>query len=61
MNNSAQLPKPYEDSFFTTTNYPLTQTGEVSLTNMVADMIFSREKLPIRYTAFTPCFHSRSW
>ena len=60
MYNTGQLPKLAEDSFITTTNYRLIPTGEVPLTNMVADMILSREKLPIRYTAFTPCFRSEA-
>ncbi|WP_316353148.1 serine--tRNA ligase [Candidatus Trichorickettsia mobilis] len=60
MYNTGQLPKLAEDSFVTTTNYRLIPTGEVPLTNMVADMILPREKLPIRYTAYTPCFRSEA-
>ncbi len=38
----------------------LIPTSEVSLTNIVADMIVEEEYLPRRYTAFTPCFRSEA-
>ena len=38
----------------------LIPTSEVSLTNMVADMIVEEATLPRRYTAFTPCFRSEA-
>ncbi len=38
----------------------LIPTAEVSLTNMVADMILDEEVLPLRFTAFTPCFRSEA-
>ncbi|MGI4776133.1 MAG: serine--tRNA ligase [Janthinobacterium lividum] len=60
MYNTAQLPKLSEESFLTTTDYRLIPTGEVSLTNMVADSILARESLPIRYVAHTPCFGSEA-
>ncbi len=55
-----QLPKFAEESFSTTNGYRLIPTSEVSLTNLVADMILNEEDLPIRYTAFTPCFRSEA-
>lgn len=60
MYNVGQLPKFADDSFEVTTGYRMIPTGEVSLTNMVADMIISRESLPLRYTAHTPCFRSEA-
>lgn len=60
MYNIGQLPKFAEDSFETTNNYRLIPTGEVPLTNLAADQIIQREKIPLRYTAFTPCFRSEA-
>lgn len=55
-----QLPKFEEDSFKTTNGYRLISTSEVSLTNLVADKIVNQSELPLRYTAFTPCFRSEA-
>ncbi len=38
----------------------LIPTAEVPLTNLVADSILEEEKLPIRMTAYTPCFRSEA-
>lgn len=58
---TGQLPKFSEDLFKTTTDHWLIPTAEVSLTNMVADMIIEGdEDLPRRYTAWTPCFRSEA-
>lgn len=60
MFNVGQLPKFADDSFLTTNDYRLIPTSEVSLTNFVADMIVPREELPLRFTAYTPCFRSEA-
>lgn len=60
MYNTGQLPNLADDSFETTDGYRLIPTGEVPLTNMVADKIVAREDLPLRMTAFTPCFRSEA-
>lgn len=60
MYNVGQLPKFEEDSFVTTSDYRLIPTSEVSLTNLVADTIIPREELPLRFTAYTPCFRSEA-
>ncbi len=60
MYNVGQLPKFAEDSFETTNKYRLIPTGEVPLVNMVASTIISRENLPTRYVAYTPCFRSEA-
>jgi seryl-tRNA synthetase len=38
----------------------LIPTAEVSLTNMVRESILSEDKLPMRLTAWTPCFRSEA-
>jgi len=38
----------------------LIPTAEVSLTNIVRESILSEEKLPLRFTALTPCFRSEA-
>ncbi|MCH2037275.1 MAG: serine--tRNA ligase [Rickettsiales bacterium] len=55
-----QLPKFSEDSFETTNNYRLIPTAEVPLTNLVAGKILSQDALPLRFTAYTPCFRSEA-
>ncbi|MFP3120962.1 serine--tRNA ligase [Rickettsia sp. R2] len=60
MYNAGQLPKFAEESFVTTNGYRLIPTAEVSLVNIVADTIIPREKLPMRYVAYTPCFRSEA-
>jgi seryl-tRNA synthetase len=57
-----QLPKFEEDLFFTTTEprFGLIPTAEVSLTNYVADEILNEAELPLRFTAFTPCFRAEA-
>ena len=57
---TGQLPKFGEDSFRTTEGHWLIPTSEVALTNLVAEEILAAEDLPIRYTAFTPCFRSEA-
>ena len=53
---TGQLPKFADDQFRTTTGHWLIPTAEVALTNLVADEILDAEVLPLRYTAWTPCF-----
>ncbi|HYJ36100.1 MAG TPA: serine--tRNA ligase, partial [Rhizomicrobium sp.] len=38
----------------------LIPTAEVSLTNYVADEILNQAELPLRFTAFTPCFRAEA-
>ena len=57
---TGQLPKFAEDQFRTTTGHWLIPTAEVPLTNLVADEILDAEQLPLRYTAWTPCFRSEA-
>jgi seryl-tRNA synthetase len=55
-----QLPKFTDDLFRTTDDYWLISTAEVSLTNLVAGEILDESNLPLRYTAWTPCFRSEA-
>ncbi len=57
---TGQLPKFEGDFFKTTDNRFLISTSEISLTNIVNDKIVPEHKLPLRYTAFTPCFRSEA-
>lgn len=60
MFGSGQLPKFAEEAFKTTNDYWLIPTAEVSLVNLVQDNILSEEQLPLRFTAYTPCFRSEA-
>jgi seryl-tRNA synthetase len=57
---TSQLPKFAEDLFRTTDGYWLIPTAEVPLTNLVAGEILEERVLPLRYTAWTPCFRSEA-
>jgi len=57
---TGQLPKFAEDLFQTTEGYWLIPTAEVPLTNLVAGEILEEGALPLRYTAWTPCFRSEA-
>ena len=57
---TGQLPKFAEDQFRTTSDHWLIPTAEVPLTNLVAGDILDEANLPIRVTAYTPCFRSEA-
>ena len=57
---TGQLPKFSDQQFKTTDDYWLIPTSEVPLTNLVADSIVDEAALPLRYTAYTPCFRSEA-
>lgn len=60
MFGTGQLPKFTEDLFRTTDDRWLIPTAEVPLTNMVREQILDETKLPLRFTALTPCFRSEA-
>ncbi len=60
MYGTGQLPKFAEDLFKTTDGRWLIPTAEVPLTNLVREEILAQEKLPLRFTALTPCFRSEA-
>ena len=60
---TGQLPKQTEDMFRTTEETGglwLIPTAEVPLTNLVAGEILDERELPLRFTAWTPCFRSEA-
>ncbi|OJU25293.1 MAG: serine--tRNA ligase, partial [Alphaproteobacteria bacterium 64-6] len=62
MYGTAQLPKFEEDLFQTTgeNRFWLIPTAEVSLTNLAREQIIDEAALPLRYTAWSPCFRSEA-
>lgn len=60
MFGTGQLPKFREDQFQTTSGYWMIPTAEVVLTNLVAEEILVEDKLPLRYTSYTPCFRAEA-
>ncbi len=60
MFGSGQLPKFADDAFQTNHGLWLIPTSEVCLTNMVAGDILNQQQLPMRYTAYTPCFRAEA-
>lgn len=60
MFGSGQLPKFAKEAFKTEDDYWLIPTAEVPLVNLVAKKILSQKELPIRFTAYTPCFRSEA-
>jgi seryl-tRNA synthetase len=58
---TTQLPKFEEDLFkLRDTDYYLIPTAEVPVTNIYRDEIIDGERLPIKFTAYTPCFRSEA-
>lgn len=60
MFGTAQLPKFREDQFRAGDDFWLIPTAEVPLTNLVRESILDEAKLPMRFTAFTPCFRAEA-
>jgi len=60
MTGTGQLPKFADDLFRTTDDRWLIPTAEVPLTNFASDQIIPQEELPMRLTAFTPCFRAEA-
>ncbi|HSN85264.1 MAG TPA: serine--tRNA ligase [Thermoanaerobaculia bacterium] len=58
---TGQLPK-FEQDLFKLEGYPyyLIPTAEVPVTNLHRDEILDEARLPLRYTAYTPCFRSEA-
>jgi seryl-tRNA synthetase len=65
MEGTGQLPKFEEDAFQTVAErdedrFFLAPTAEVPLTNLHREEILEAADLPIRYTAYTPCFRAEA-
>jgi seryl-tRNA synthetase len=58
---TGQLPKFGEDLFkLENREWYLIPTSEVPLTNLKREELFSGDDLPLKYTAYTPCFRSEA-
>jgi seryl-tRNA synthetase len=57
---TGNLPKFAEDLFKTVDGYWLIPTAEMPLTNLVAGEILAAADLPLRFTAYTPCFRAEA-
>ncbi len=57
---TGQLPKFAEDLFTVSGGFWLIPTAEVPLTNLAADSILEGDALPLRFTAYTPCYRSEA-
>ena len=60
LKGTGQLPKFDLDIFKTRENLWLIPTSEVTLVNLVRDKILEKDKLPMRYTSYSPCFRSEA-
>lgn len=61
MRGTGQLPKFEEDLFkLRDTDYYLVPTAEVPVTNLLMNESVDAEQLPIKYTAYTPCFRAEA-
>jgi len=61
MTGTGQLPKFEEDLFkLEGMDYYLIPTSEVPVTNIHAGEILDEAKLPLKFTAYTPCFRSEA-
>ena len=57
MTGTGQLPKFEEDMYkLRDDDYFLVPTAEVPVTNLLRDEVLEEKKLPIKYTAYSPCF-----
>lgn len=61
MYGTGQLPKFEDDAFkMVDTNYYLIPTAEVPVTNLYRDEILDESQLPLKMTAYTPCFRKEA-
>jgi seryl-tRNA synthetase len=60
MFGTAQLPKFRDDQFSVSGGLWLIPTAEVPLTNLAREVITDEQQLPMRVTAWTPCFRAEA-
>lgn len=61
MTGTGQLPKFEDDAFYLgREDYFLVPTAEVPVTNLHRDEILEYDSLPVKYTAYTPCFREEA-
>lgn len=57
---TGHLPKFRDDMFATNSGHMLISTAEISLTSLVMDSIIPKERLPLRFVAYSPCFRAEA-
>jgi len=57
---TSHLPKARDDMFQTSQGLWLIPTAEVALTSLASEEILNEPSLPMRFTAYTPCFRSEA-
>jgi seryl-tRNA synthetase len=57
---TGHLPKTREDMFETTDGLWLIPSAEIVLTSLVAEETLLEQDLPLRFTAYTPCFRAEA-
>ncbi len=61
LQGTGQLPKFADDLFrLEATDFYLSPTAEVQLTNLHRGEVLDEERLPVKYCAFTPCFRAEA-
>jgi seryl-tRNA synthetase len=60
MTGTGQLPKFKQDLYSTQDDLWLIPTAEVPLTNLYSDETLDESQLPLKLTAYTPCFRSEA-
>ena len=60
LTGTGQLPKFEDDLFRTSEGLYLIPTAEVQLTNLHRDEVLEASDLPLRYSAYTPCFREEA-
>lgn len=60
MTGTGQLPKFKQDLYSTQEDLWLIPTAEVPLTNLYSDEVLEESQLPLKLTAYTPCFRSEA-
>ena len=61
LQSTGQLPKFADDLFrLESTDFYLSPTAEVQLTNLHRGEVLDEEQLPVKYCAFTPCFRAEA-
>ncbi len=61
LQGTGQLPKFADDLFhLSDSEYWLSPTAEVQLTNLYQDKVISESELPLNLTAYTPCFRKEA-
>ncbi len=60
MQGTGQLPKFKDDLYSTQEDLWLIPTSEVPVTNLFANEVLEEKQLPIKFTAYTPCYRKEA-